>query len=309
MTISQLERESGVSRSTVYYYIAEGLLPPAQKASATRAIYDRRHLDLLVEITGLKSQGLGLREIHGRLAKRIKAEADNGVDLVARQTEGTRNAIVQAAAQRFAEHGYDGTRINDICRDVGVTGQLLYSLFPSKRHLFIACYQVYYEWMHVQVAAPIEETGDSAARLAWRSWAGYGIQGFSPDMRAMAYLEASHPDSELRPFVREIHEKLLAGMADEMAGDRRPGANEGLFDDELVAYALLGALEIMQMRASWDDRYSKKDLLRTVLAIFMAVRAAYQGRVDLTHDWDAVAALVDRLSSSSPRIGDPRSGT
>ena len=308
MTISQLERESGLGRSTIYYYIAEGLLPPAQKASATRAIYDHRHLELLGEIAELKSQGLSLRAVQHRLATRIEAAAGNGVDLVARQTEETRNAVLQAAARRFVEHGYDGTRINDVCRDVGITGQLLYSLFPSKRHLFIACYQVYYEWMNVQVAGPIDETHDSAARLAWRSWAGYGIQGFSPDMRAMAYLEASHPESELRPFVRDIHEKLLAGVAEELARDRRPGANEGLFDDELVTYALLGALEIMQMRASWDDRYSKRDLLRTLLAMFMAVRAAYQGRVDLTKDWETVSGLVDKLSTSTPQIGDVPSG-
>jgi AcrR family transcriptional regulator len=303
MTISQLERESGVGRSTIYYYISEGLLPPAQKASATRAIYDERHLELLDEISSLKAAGLNLREIRDRLADRIEAAAENGVDLVAEQNEVTKTAILQAAARRFAEHGYDGTRINDICRDVGVTGQLLYSLFPSKRHLFIACYQVYYEWMNVQVAGPIEKTDDSAARLAWRSWAGYGIQGFSPDMRAMAYLEASHSESELRPFVREIHEKLLAGMAEEMARHRVPGPNDELFDDELVTYAFLGALEIMQMRASWDAKYTKKDLLRNLLAMYMAVRAAYQGRVDLTRDWQAVSALVDELAASSPKVG------
>jgi AcrR family transcriptional regulator len=305
MTISQLERESGIGRSTIYYYISEGLLPPAQKASATRAIYDERHLELLDEISNLKAAGLSLRGIRDRLADRIEAAAENGVDLVAEQNEVTRAAILQAAARRFAEHGYDGTRINDICRDVGVTGQSLYGLFPSKRHLFIACYQVYYEWMNVQVAGPIEQTDDSAARLAWRSWAGYGIQGFSPDMRAMAYLEASRPESELRPFVREIHEKLLAGMAEEMARDRgpTPGPNDGLFDEELVTYAFLGALEIMQMRASWDAKYTKKDLLRTLLAMYMAVRAAYQGRVDLTKDWEAVSALVDELAASSPKVG------
>ncbi len=303
MTISQLERESGTSRSTIYYYISERLLPPAQKASATRAIYDERHLELLGEINGLKATGLSLREIEDRLAGRIEAAVENGVDLVAEQNEVTKNAILEAAAGRFAEHGYDGTRINDICRDVGVTGQLLYSLFPSKKHLFIACYQDYYQWMNVQVAGPIEQTGDSAARLAWRSWAGYGIQGFSPDMRAMAYLEASRPESELRPFVRQIHEKILAGMAEEMAREHVPGPNDGLFDEELVAYAFLGALEIMQMRASWGDEYTKNDLLRTLLAMYMAVRAAYQNRVDLSKDWEAVAGLVDRLAASSPKVG------
>jgi AcrR family transcriptional regulator len=303
MTISQLERLSGVGRSTIYYYISEGLLPPAQKASATRAIYDARHLDLLREITELKATGLSLREIQERLASRIEAASENGIDLVARQNEVTRAAIVEAAARRFIEHGYEGTRINDVCRDVGITGQVLYSHFPSKRHLFIACYQVYFDWMNVQVAEPIERTDDSAARLAWRSWAGYGIQGFSPDMRAMAYLEASHPESELRPFVRQIHEKLLAGAAEELAGERAPAADNDLFDDELISYGLLGALELMQMRASWDATYSKQHVLRNLLAMFMAIRAAYRGRVDLTGDWAAVSDLVDGLAASSPHIG------
>jgi AcrR family transcriptional regulator len=304
MSISQLERESGVGRSTIYYYISEGLLPSAQKASATRAIYDRRHLELLKEISALKSKGLSLREIQGQLSERIDAAADNGVDLVAEQTEAARSAILQAAARRFAEYGYEGTRINDICKDVGITGQVLYGHFPSKRHLFLACYDIYFSWMKVQVVPPIRQTEDSAARLAWRGWAGYGIHGFSPDMLAMAHLEAARPGSELGAFVRELPEKLLAGTAQELAGEREPGANEGLFDDELISYAFLGAQESMQMRASWDKKYSKQDVLRNFVTMFMAVRAAYRGRVDLATDWAAVAELVEKLSESDPAIGE-----
>ena len=305
MTISQLERESGVGRSTVYYYIGEGLLPPAQKASATRAIYDGRHLELLTQISELKSQGLTLRDIREKLAERIAAASENGVDLVARQTEVNRHAILEAAARRFIEHGFERTRINDICRDVGITGQALYSHFPSKKHLFIACYDIYFEWMNSQIAAPLEEANDSATRLAWRAWAGYGIQGFSPDLRAMADLEAANPESELRTFVRELHEKLLAGTAEELAAQRRPGANQGLFDDELISYAFLGVQESMQMRASWDDTYSKRDVLRNFLAMFLAVRAVYEGRLDLSKDWQEIEGLVDELSARTPEVGGP----
>ena len=49
MTIGELERESGVPRRTIYYYVHLGLLPPAQKASATRAIYTPAHADLLAD--------------------------------------------------------------------------------------------------------------------------------------------------------------------------------------------------------------------------------------------------------------------
>lgn len=304
LTISELERDTGVARGTIYYYISEGLLPPAQKASATRAVYDQSHVDLLRDITKLKAEGIGLREIQDRLADRIAAAADSDIDLVAKQSEETRAAILQAAARFFAERGYENTRISDICREVGVTAQLLYSHFPSKKHLFIACYQVYFNWMHAKVVPPIEATDDSAARMAWRNWASYGIRALSPDLQAMARLEAMHEESELRPLVREVFEQILEGTKQELAAERLPGANPGLFDDELLAYAFLGALENMQMRSSWDDRYGKRDVIRNLVAMFMAVRAAYAGRVDLTADWEAVAGLVDRLAEEEPGFGE-----
>ena len=302
LTIGDVERETGVNRSTVYYYIGEGLLPPAQKASATRSFYHQSHVDLLREIGRLKEQGLDLREIGERLAERVEAATENAVDLVARQTAQTRSAILDAAARRFAERGYDKTRISDICREVGVTAQVLYDHFPSKRHLFIACFRVYFDWMHEKTVPAIEQTDDSAARLVWRSWAFYGIQALSPDLQALARVEAMHPESELRVVVRETYRGMLADSEKELAAERTMGVNEGLFDDVLVAHALLGALENMQMRASWDDRFTVEDVMRNHVAIFAAVRAAYAGRVDLTEDWKTVAALVERLAaeSSSP---------
>jgi AcrR family transcriptional regulator len=296
LTITELERESGVGRNTIYYYIGDGLLPPAQKASATRSIYNQAHVELLREITRLKGEGLSLRDIREELAERIETAAENDVDLVARQNKATIEAILQAAARRFAAHGYEKTRISDICRDMGVNAQLLYAHFPSKKHLFMACFEVYFEWMNEQVVAPIDQSTDSAARLAWRVWAGLGIQALSRDLQAMARVEALHPESELRPLVHKVYESMLAGSADELAADRNAGANAGLFDDELVAYGFLGVLENMYLRSTWDHKYTNEDIMRNLLAMFLAVRAAYGGRVDLTDDWQAIAGLVKDLA-------------
>lgn len=301
LTISQLEKLTGVSRSTVYYYISEGLLPPAQKSSATRAVYDQSHVDLLAEITRLKARGLNLREIRDAVADRVRAAEESGVDLVARQNEGIRNTILEAAALRFAERGYERTRISDICKEVGVTAQLLYSHFPSKRHLFIECYAVYFEWMHVQVESAIEGTADAAARLAWRSWASMGIQAFTPDLQALARVEALQPESHLRPLLRGLYDRILAGNLAELGAERSHATNAGLLDDELVAYAFLGALENMQMRASWDDKFARRDVMRNLLLMFMAVRAVYQGRVDLSEEWGQVALLVEKLAADVHR--------
>jgi AcrR family transcriptional regulator len=178
---------------------------------------------------------------------------------------------------------------------------VLYSHFSSKRHLFIACWDVYYRWMNAQVASAIEQTPDSAARLAWRVWAGQGIQALSPELQAMARVEAFYPESELRPLVREVYGKMLAGAPEELAADRQAVVKPDIFDDELVSHGFLGVLENMQMRASWDDRYTREDIIRNLIGMFMAVRAVYQGRLDITEDWAAVADLVRQLASSEPR--------
>jgi AcrR family transcriptional regulator len=307
-TISQLEKATGVGRDTVYYYIREGLLPAGQKASATRSIYDESHAGLLREIGRLKSGGLSLREIRDRLGARIEQAAEVGIDLVAQQSEDSRNAILQVAARRFAKHGYERTRIADICKAAGVTAQVLYGHFPSKRHLFIACYQVYFEWMYVQAQPAIEQTSDLNARLAWRAWASYGIQSFSPDLQALSRVEAVHPESDLRGLLRGLFAAILDPTVQELSAERRAGANPGLFDDELISYAFEGALGNMQMRASWDGKYGRQDVIRNLLVMFMAVRAAYTGRVELTAEWNAVADLVGALATSDPRAPEGSDG-
>jgi AcrR family transcriptional regulator len=191
----------------------------------------------------------------------------------------------------------------DVSRsEAGVTTQVLYGHFPSKRHLFLACYRIYFEWMYELAQPGIDETDDPNARLAWRAWASYGVRFFSPDLQAMARVEAAHPESELRAPLRDLFAEILGSSAEELAAERRAGANPGLFDDELVVYAFEAALGNMQMRASWDDRYSRKDVIRTFLAMWMAIRAVYSGRLDLTGEWSAVEDLVEQLAASEPRV-------
>jgi AcrR family transcriptional regulator len=297
LSIAELERETGVGRTTIHHYMRMGLLPSAQKSSPTRAFYDSAHVELLKEISRLKAEGLSLKEIEKRLAPRIEAAREKNVDLVAMQMEGTRMTILEAAAHRFAELGYENTRISDICRDVGVNAPLLYSYFPSKQRLFIACFQVYYNWIHDEIQPSIDHEADPAAKTVWRMWAGYARQAFSPDLQALARVEAFHAESELRPLVRDTYERMLADPIDELAAERKPEANPGLFDDELIIYGLLGALESMQMRASWDAKYTAEHVMRNRLGMFLAVRAAYQGRVDLMAEWEQVRGLVRELAA------------
>jgi hypothetical protein len=76
------------------------------------------------------------------------------------------------------------------------------------------------------------------------------------------------------------------------AGTRLPAS------DELMAYGLLGGVENIVMRASWDDRYSRTDVLWSTLCMFLAVQALYSGRLDMRAEFERYAEAVDRLGTT-----------
>jgi AcrR family transcriptional regulator len=49
-----------------------------------------------------------------------------------------RELITRAAGELFGEHGFDGTRLDDIAAAAGVTKPVLYRHFDSKRDLYLA---------------------------------------------------------------------------------------------------------------------------------------------------------------------------
>jgi AcrR family transcriptional regulator len=49
--------------------------------------------------------------------------------------EATRRQILEVAEKAFPDRGYDGTSLNDVIRDAGVTKGGFYFHFPSKEHL------------------------------------------------------------------------------------------------------------------------------------------------------------------------------
>ncbi|MFF1546472.1 MerR family transcriptional regulator [Streptomyces sp. NPDC058291] len=73
MRISELSRRSGVSVTTIKYYLREGLLPPGRQTAATQAEYDDQHLRrlrLVRALTGVRGLSVSTtREVLGALAE------------------------------------------------------------------------------------------------------------------------------------------------------------------------------------------------------------------------------------------------
>jgi AcrR family transcriptional regulator len=300
LTIGQLEQAGGVPRRTIYYYVRIGLLPPAQKASPSRALYTEEHVAILDEIEMRRAQGLRPAEIRSRVAGRVKAAGENGVDLVARREKETRDAILKAATRSFAVKGFKGTRMADLVAELGITPQLLYSHFATKRDLFVACYKVAVQYMNEFLRARFDEARDAPERLVWYMFADSGIKAFAPDMFALALGAAQH-DEAARRDLREAYETIFREHIDEL-GRLRRSPESPPFADELVSHGLMGAFEQMLARATLDDEYSWREVVRTTLGLYLAVIAFYRGDLDIQALLAPYEPLLDEVARLSPPV-------
>jgi AcrR family transcriptional regulator len=298
LTIGELETESGTARSTIYYYVRAGLLPPAQKSSPTRAIYTDDHVELLDDIRRLKREGLDLDAIRKQLAPRVHAASENGVDLVARQGEATRRAILLTAAREFARNGYRQTRIADIIAQLDITPQLLYSYYPTKRDLFAASYRAYLDAMIDIIEPRLEDETDPLVHHIWRMLGDYGLRALNPDLLYLAR-QAAYDDPTTTLELRRAHEYQLAGPKRDLER-LREAPDAPPLSDELLSYALFGALQTMRMRAVWDDRFSRTDVMWTNVLLLRAVLTLYDGTLDVKQLQERYSGLIDEVVALDP---------
>jgi AcrR family transcriptional regulator len=153
-TMSELVERTGVAAATVRYYFAAKVLPPPQKVSSNRFLYDERHVELIRLIRLVRERrGLSIETI-GRLLTELLPDLfdkpSHGVfrlemwnQLLAAETqpeEGTSvdERLVEAGLTLFSRRGYADVSIDDVCRSALIAKGSFYRHYPSKGALFVA---------------------------------------------------------------------------------------------------------------------------------------------------------------------------
>ncbi|MGO9583211.1 MAG: TetR family transcriptional regulator [Acidimicrobiales bacterium] len=149
-TISVLAEKTATPVPTIHHYRHLGLLPEATELASNRFLYDKRHVEALNVIRLLREQrNLPLEAIREMLPELLAFERegdfslDTWDDVIAAYLERSGPAVVSArlvaaAREAFAQHGYAGVNVADICSAADVAKGTFYRYFDSKEEIFLA---------------------------------------------------------------------------------------------------------------------------------------------------------------------------
>jgi AcrR family transcriptional regulator len=124
----------------------------------------------------------------------------------------TREAILAAARERFADQGYDRTRIRDVATDAGVDPALVHYYFATKDGLFVAAMQLPFrpaEKLGPLVAQGVDGLGERMVRTLLGVWD-------VPEHRAalLTVVRAGGADAMREFITREIVARVATAAAE-----------------------------------------------------------------------------------------------
>ena len=163
---------------------------------------------------------------------------------------GTRDAILEAARRRFADHGYDGATIRGIAGDAGVDPALVHHYFGTKRDLFAEALEVPFDPQQIVAAVTDGDpsrAGDRLVRVLLGIWG-------TPRGRAMmqTLLRSALSDEDMLRQLREFMvETVLHPLAAELAPDR-PDLRAALVASQVIGLAMARHVARVEPLASAD---------------------------------------------------------
>ncbi|HEV2782210.1 MAG TPA: TetR family transcriptional regulator [Actinophytocola sp.] len=130
-------------------------------------------------------------------------------------SQATRAALLDAAARRFAEHGFAGTALEDVAADINATRGAVYHHFANKTALFEAVFD--------QLESQVVERSAAAAAEADNPWAAAfaALDTFLDDCCDPAYGKIVWQEAPLAlgwHRWRECEEKFAYGLVENLVG-------------------------------------------------------------------------------------------
>lgn len=133
LTIEAVCEKTGISRSTVYQYLRNGLLHAPVKIAPKQLRYNQSHLQRLGKIRHMREkEKLPLKKIKEVLQPLEPDETDTNTSM-----EDQRLQMINQAAKIFSKKGFFNTTISDITDALKIGKGTFYGYFESKEDLYL----------------------------------------------------------------------------------------------------------------------------------------------------------------------------
>jgi AcrR family transcriptional regulator len=162
-----------------------------------------------------------------------------------------RDALVNAAIHEFAHGGLHGTPVDRIAREVGVAQPYVFSLFGSKRELFIAtverCFELTAELFEQAASEYDPETAPPEVTDVLKAMAAAYVERLQTDrdllmLQLQAY--AACDDEVIREHVRDSYAQLVNRVAELSSADQERIDEFFRYGMSLNVAAAIGELSI-----------------------------------------------------------------
>lgn len=290
MRINELSLRSGVPKSTIHFYLREGLLHPPAKTGRTMAYYDSRHLDRLAAIKRLRQDlRMPIAFLKNEL-ERLEALDKNPShenppsDADQEPKESRKSGIINAAIEVFSEKGYHRAKVSDITKKAGISIGTFYIHFQNKRDLFIEVVEEVFRHIVGDAARNIKGEKDLGKRLVIRGRTFF--ENYTRYVEILNQLRAEIASDEQWP--QEKLNRMYKALTGPVIKEAREGIERGEVragvDPELLAFALTGLIEGLSFRISLDKKYAIEDAIRFIgdLVLNGVVHPNMKERWDIT---------------------------
>jgi len=271
MRIKELEEKSGVPRTTIHFYLRQGLLHQPHKTGRTMSYYDESHIQRLKEINRLKKGSRvpilflkeHLDEVHFEKSTATEEYDVRKHVVTTKEKARKRQEIIKQAISVFGQKGYHQTKIIDITSSLKISTGTFYLYFKNKGDLFIEVIDDVFRNIVGEAAIAIKGENDFFERLKIRGRVFY--KNYTKYSEILNQLRAEMASEEQWPA--EKIQKIYHGLTKPVIREIEVAVKEGIIrevDPDLLAYAMTGLIEIMSFRISLDNKYNLEKVIEFI---------------------------------------------
>ncbi len=271
--ISEIAKITGISVSTIKFYMSQNLLPEPVKGGPNVAYYDLNFLERLKVIKSMRDAGLPIRDIKAILEKHPFKNCDQWKEFLERAKRSRpfeltpeqkiavlstgdrrKEKILKAAFKVFSSKGFHKATMDDIAREAGVSKGTCYQYFKGKEAIFIATIDMTLERLLSEAEKAASGTTDPIERL--------GLKGLTfitryADLQMMTmglFTEILGGNKRLKRKAKQVHERVAEFLSEEIEKGIREGKLRRV-DSNSVAHGLIGIAEAAGNRYLFEDNF------------------------------------------------------